>query len=116
VLVVFQVTFDFELTLIKLTYSENDMGDSISTEERTDILCDVVSVTRSEHYAAASHGMKPEIVFIVNQYDYEKQSMVEFEGTKYSVIRYFKPKKSKGIDDFETLELICEGVVNHGNA
>jgi SPP1 family predicted phage head-tail adaptor len=110
------MTFDYVLTLIKLTYSENDMGDSISTEERSNILCDVVSVTRSEHYAAASHGMKPEIVFIVNQYDYNKQSMVEFEGNKYIVIRYYRPKKSKGIDDFETVELICEGVVNHGNA
>lgn len=110
------MTFDNELTLINLTYSENDMGDSISKEERTNILCDVASVTRSEHYAAASHGMKPEVVFIVNQYDYNKQSMVEFEGNKYRVIRHYQPKKSKSIEDFETIELICEGIVNHANA
>jgi SPP1 family predicted phage head-tail adaptor len=110
------MTFDYELTLIKLTYSENDMGDSIGIEGRSNILCDVASVTRSEHYAAASHGMKPEIVFIVNQYDYNKQSFVEFEGNKYRVIRYYQPKKSKGIEDFETIELICEGIVNHANA
>ncbi|MFY0758733.1 phage head closure protein [Metabacillus dongyingensis] len=110
------MTFDYELTLIKLIFSENDMGDSISTEEHSNILCDVVSVTRSEHYAAASHGMKPEIVFIVNQYDYNKQSMVEFEGNKYNVIRDYKQKKSKGIYDFETIELICSGIVNDGDS
>jgi hypothetical protein len=107
---VLKVTFDYELTLIKSTFSENNIGDSIGVEERQVILCDVLSVTRSEHYAAASLEMKPEIVFIVNQYDYDKQSTVEFEGAKYSVIRSFKPKKSKGIDDFETIELVCSGV------
>ncbi|MBT2656620.1 phage head-tail adapter protein [Bacillus sp. ISL-18] len=110
------MTFDYELILIKPIYSQNDMGDSISTEEHTNILCDVASVTRSEHYAAASHGMKPEIVFIVNQYEYEKQSMVEFEGNKYKVIRTFKPKQSKGLEDLETIELVCEGVGNNANA
>jgi SPP1 family predicted phage head-tail adaptor len=106
------MTFDCELTLINLTYFENDMGDSIGTEERSNILCDIASVTRSEYYAAASRGMKPEIVFIVNQYDYNKQSMVEFEGNKYRVIRYYQPKKSKGMDDFETIELVCSGIEN----
>ncbi|TWE06405.1 SPP1 family predicted phage head-tail adaptor [Neobacillus bataviensis] len=107
------MTFDYELTLIKLTYAENDMGDSISNEERITILCDVLSVTRAEHYQAASHGMKPEIVFIVNQYDYSKQTIVEFEGNKYRVIRDYKPKKAKGLEDFETIELVCEGVGNN---
>jgi SPP1 family predicted phage head-tail adaptor len=111
---VLPVTFDNELTLINLTYLENDMGDSISEEERLDILCAVKSVTRSEHYAAAKNGMKPEIVFVVNQYDYSKQSMVELEGIRYNVIREYRPGKSNGLDDFETIELVCQGVLHNG--
>jgi hypothetical protein len=112
---VLKVTFDNELTLIDLIYSENEVGDAISSEERLNILCDVASITRSEHYAAASHGIKPEIVFIINQFDFGKQSMVEFEGERYKVIRVYKSKKSSGIEDFDTIELICSGYINDGD-
>lgn len=84
------------------------MGDSINVEESSVVLCDVESVKQSEHYAAASNGMKPEIVFIVNKYEYEGQKLVEFENVRYKVTREFRPKNHK---HFEAIELICEGVI-----
>lgn len=104
------MTFDYELKLFTVTHTENDMGDSITAETEVTILCDVRSVNRSEHYAAASNGMKPEITFIVNQYEYTGQSVVEYDGKRYKVIRDFRKKGSTDIADFETIELICEGV------
>lgn len=110
------MTFDYELILIGSESGENDMGDPILIPTRKSILCDVQSVTRSEHYQAAANGLKPEIVFVVNKYDYEGEKQVEFEGKSYNVIRTYIPKRSRDIGDFETLELVCEGVVNIGNA
>lgn len=107
------MTFDHELTLIDVVHSENDIGDPITYEERTDVLCSVQSVTRSEHYAAAAHGLQPEVVFVVNQYDYNGQKYAEFENQRYQVIRAYKPRKAKGIGDFETVELVCKGWVNN---
>lgn len=104
------MTFDEELDLITVTNTENALGDPIPIESRITVLCDVLSVTRSEYYAAASHNLRPEIVFALNMYDYDKQNLVEHDGIKYSVIRAFKPKKSNGIGDFETIELVCQGV------
>lgn len=106
------MTFDYELILIGSEPGENEMGDPITIPTRKSILCDVQSVTRSEHYQAATHGLKPEIVFVVNKYDYEGEKQAEFEGKAYNVIRTYTPKKSKDISDFETLELVCEGLVN----
>ena len=31
------------------------------------------------NYQAATHGLKPEIVFVMNKYDYEGEKQVEFE-------------------------------------
>jgi SPP1 family predicted phage head-tail adaptor len=109
------VTFDYELTLINLMESENELGDPISAElPPTYVWCDKQSVTRAEHYAAAQHGLKPEIVFVVNQYEYAGQKQVEFEGSRYRVIRTYHSKTSKGISDFETIELVCQGAINRG--
>ena len=111
------MTFDYELSLLSFTYSDNDIGDSIKGDPVVvDVLCDVQSVKRSEHYAADANGLKPEIVFIVSIYDYEGQKKVMFDGKTYNVIREYRPRKSKNISDFETLELICEGAVNHGSS
>lgn len=104
------MTFDYELTLIKKTYKKNSMKNSIPTETRRTVLCDQESVTRSEHYAAAANNLKPQIVFVINKYEYEGESEVEFEGNRYNVIRTFAQKKSKSIEDYENIELVCSGV------
>lgn len=110
------MTYDYELTLVDIVYSENDMGDPVEIESRLVVLCDVQSITRSEFYQADASGLKPSIVFVLNKYDYSNQKKVVFEGDDYKVIRRYEQKKSKGLEDFESIELICEGVVNHGNA
>ncbi len=105
------MTFDNELTLIKTTGSTtNSIGDSIPNEEKTTVLCDILSVTRSEHYTAMANQMQPELVFVLNKYDYDKQKDVEFEGDRYRVIRTFKPKSSKDIGSIDNIELVCQGV------
>ena len=106
------MTKDDELTLISTTYSENDMGDMVPIETRLSVLCDVLSVTRAEHYSAMANGLKPSIVFSVNKFEYSGQKDVEYEGKKYNVDRAFAPKKSKGIEDFEDIELVCSASIN----
>jgi hypothetical protein len=106
------VSFDYGLTLINYLPGENEIGDPIIIEDPTTILCDVLSVQRSEFYQADVKGLKPEIVFSINKYDYSGQGVVEFEGKRYSVIRSYVPKNVKVIGDFDKLELTCSGLVN----
>ena len=106
------MTYDPELTLIAITYSVNGIGDIIPIEERTVVLCDVPSVTRAEHHSAAANGLKPSTVFVLNMFEYEGQKDVEHEGIRYNVDRTYTPKKSKGISDFEDIELVCSAPIN----
>ena len=105
------MTFDHEIKLISITYTENEIGDSIPDETDKAILCGIRSIARSEHYAAAAHGLRPEIVFVVNRHEYEGQRLVEFNLERYTVIRTYMPGKAKDISDFENLELVCQRVV-----
>ena len=103
--------YDYELTLVSKEYIQNDIGESIPSESLTIVYCGVRSVTRTEHYVAAAQGIRPEIIFIVNQYEYNREDEVIFDGKRYSVIRTYLPQRSKGISDFESIELICRGGV-----
>lgn len=110
------MTFDHELILISKTEGENELGDPVTAMTRKPVLCELESVTRSEHYQAASAGLKPSMVFVINKWDYEGEQDVEFEDKLYKVMRTYQRKKAQGLADFEALELICEGVINRGNA
>jgi SPP1 family predicted phage head-tail adaptor len=103
------VTFDYELSLISKQYSKNAIGDLIETESVNKVLCGRKSVTRSEHYAAAANGLQPEVVFVVNRYEYAGQKEVEFEGKRYRVIRSYLNDKPADISECDNLELICQG-------
>jgi SPP1 family predicted phage head-tail adaptor len=108
--------FNDELILISFENVVNEIGDVVPIHFRRSILCSVQSITRSEHYAAAQANLQPEIVFVVNEHDYNDEKMIEFNGREYRVIRHFKNQQPKAIGDFESIELICEGVIGHADS
>lgn len=94
--------FNGLLTLISLTVGTDEYGNAIYAEEkRADVLCAPLSVTRSEFYSAAQAGLNPTNVFEINGFEYGGESLVEYEGAKYSVIRSYQT-------DYETVQLTCE--------
>jgi SPP1 family predicted phage head-tail adaptor len=97
------MTYDYELTLIGETYTEDEIGNQIPVETETVILCGLKSVSRSEFYNAAVSDLKPERVFMIHPYEYNGEKKVEFEGERYRVIRTYQK-------DTEEMELIVEKV------
>ncbi|SET02210.1 phage head-tail adaptor, putative, SPP1 family [Salinibacillus kushneri] len=93
--------YNHELVLIKQTVVTDDLGNQTIEESRNTVLCKVNSIGRNEFYEAATHGMKPEIEFVIHGYEYEDEQQVVFEGAEYKVIRTYK-------EDFEEVELTCE--------
>lgn len=98
------MTYDHELTLIQQTFSRNGIGDPISTDTETVILCGLKSVGRNEFYAAAVPGLRPERIFIIHGYEYNGEKTVKFEGARYNVLRTYAT-------DFEEMELVCTELV-----
>jgi len=109
------MTYDNELTLIGMIYPKDEngnpqtdeVGNQIGEEIKSVVLCGVKSIGRSEFYNAATSGLKPEIIFVVHGYEYFGETQVEYEGTKYKVIRTYSA-------NFEEVELICEKVAANG--
>ncbi|MFU0834017.1 MAG: Phage head-tail adapter protein [Oscillospiraceae bacterium] len=100
------MTYDYALALINYKTDYNEIGQEIKVPIKTNILCAVKSIVRSEFYAAAQAGLKPEITFVVHAYEYSGEKEVEFEGQKYKVIRTYLKR-------FEELELVCEKVIGN---
>lgn len=101
------MTYDHELILVKQIYAKDGIGNQIPIRSRRSVLCGLKSVSRSEFYNAASKGLRPEAVFVVNKYEYDDETEVEFEGKRYEVMRTYPV-------DFEDIELTCKRVIGDG--
>lgn len=93
--------YNHELTLIKQIDSEDELGNQIPTEETKTVLCKLQSVGRNEFYGASTAGLRPEKVFVIHGYEYENETILEFDSDRYTVIRTYS-------NDFEEIELVCE--------
>lgn len=95
--------YDNVATLYKATETQDKYGNIIEAYTTREVFVKPRSVYANEFYNAATVGLKPELVIVLNNVkDYEGEKMVLFSGELYTVVRtYQKPEK-------DALELTLE--------
>lgn len=93
---------------IPLTEETNSNGfPGLATEERRLVFCNKKSVGYSEFYQSQQAGYKAELKLQIRTQDYNGETLVEFEGRRYKVLRTYE---SKGGEFTElTLSDLSEG-------
>ena len=97
------------ISLITVTTTENELGDTIEVSTERQVFADKQSVRQSEFYQAAATGLRPELMFAVRTIEYNGETKLKYNGKEYSIIRTYNK-------DGELTELVCQGVVNRANA
>lgn len=92
-----------EVTLIAIVQpeeatNENGFPNEPGEVERT-VFCNKRSISQSEFYKAQQAGKQVEAKVEVHTVDYEGESLVIFEGKRYSVLKTYEPP------DNDTVEL-----------
>jgi len=93
------------ISLITVTTTENELGDTIEVSTERQVFADKQSVRQSEFYQAAATGLRPELMFVVRSIDYNQEPKLKHGDKTYTIIRTYDK-------DGELTELICQGVVN----
>jgi len=95
---------DDVIKLIKNTYTVDDYGNHVPTEESTEVFCDVRTVTRSEYYLAAQADLQPEYVFRLSNFkDYHGEAFVRYtdwtgKEKLYHVVRVYREQDSDAVE------------------
>lgn len=93
------------LKLIKEESTRDEYGDPVTEKKCREVFCRMASIGQKEFYEAQALGFQPEIKFILaDYYDYDKESLVEYEGSFYRVLRTFR--------NGQELEITCTREVN----
>lgn len=102
------MSYDHELILISAGYQDDGYGGQIPVETETPVLCEELSVGRSEFYSAAQTGLRPDVLFRIHRFEYAGQRLVRYEdGVRYRVIRAYATGT-------EEIELTCERAEGDG--
>lgn len=97
----YSITFDEQITLIKVKEIGFDKyGNVIESEDKTEVLCNKISASRDEFYRASQSGLKVSFIFTINEFEYDGQEIVEYEGDRYFLIRTYE------YQDRELLEIV----------
>ena len=78
------------ITLITQTITTDKYGNEEATETERTVYCEVDSISQTEFYAAANTELNPEYRFTIFFGDYEGESLVKFNGARYSVYRTYR--------------------------
>lgn len=96
--------WDKVIYLVSSKEDKNEIGDVISSEEsQIKVYANKKSIRQSEFYQAMANGIKPELMFEIQVFEYGNQSELLYEGEKYSIIRTFNNGNDR-------IELVCQGV------
>ena len=91
--------------LIALTSTMDDEGYETLTESAATVFCNwTEGVSQNEYYLSHKEGFEASASVEIVSFDYNKQKLVDFHGTRYRVIRAFQRRP-----DYTTL--ILEEVV-----
>ena len=75
--------------LISTRQKQDDLGQWLTEEAVRPVFCDVRSVSYSEWFEAGRNDMKPELSFVIYQYDYDGEKIVEYQGKRYGIYRTY---------------------------
>lgn len=92
------MSFDIEIEIGKLIETI-EYGEVIKSVEWNPRLANQLDDTRSEFYQAARSGLKPELTFEINDFEYSNENFVRYNGQEYTIVR--APKQG------EMRELVC---------
>lgn len=76
--------------MIGQTFTKDNLGVETPTETTRTVMCEVTSVSQAEFFAAANTELNPELRFTVFFGDYENESVIEYNGARYSIYRTYR--------------------------
>ena len=88
-------------TLVKVEKTVNENAYKTKTETRRTVFVNTKSATRSEFYQAKQAGDKIDLVLEVRGVDYKGETLVEYAGRPYEVVRAYSRSG-------EIIELNCK--------
>ena len=93
-----------QTVIIKLISQEieyDEIRQPVTTDHEREVYAQLRSITRAEWFEAGRNGMRPDMSFVMMAFDYNGETVIEWDGVRYGVYRTFRGRGDR-------IELYCE--------
>ncbi len=109
--------YNDEITLIKRTFTSDELGNQIPDETESKILCDVKDIGTAEFYQAANQKLKPTLKAKIHAFEYNGEDKARYKGALYNIMRTYvgdTVDRSDNALSGEEMELTLSEVIGDG--
>lgn len=103
--------YNYEIQLIEKVIGKDEIGNDTVVENTRNVLAKIADVGSFEFYNAKVAGLKPEIKFIIKDFEYLGEDEVIHDNQRYSVTRTytvgFEDEQYRNRLKFDEIELTC---------
>lgn len=75
--------------LVAKTYVADSIGNMVETETISNVYANISSISAKEFFDGGQNGLKPDLKFIVREFEYSSQDTIRHNGCEYSVYRTY---------------------------
>ncbi|HCP14825.1 MAG TPA: hypothetical protein DIT32_03480 [Peptococcaceae bacterium] len=106
------MTYDQEISLIADSDDPDidDIGDMKESQTQRTVYVAILNYRTKAYYQALSNGMRPEIVFAINKYEYNDEKTMIYDGKTFRILDVSQTI-AKYASEYESLTLICTAVI-----
>lgn len=83
------------INLCSIVQEQDDYGIWNETVTKTQVMCQVASVTQKEFFEAGRSGLNPAYKFTMFFADYNNEPIIEYNGDTYAVYRTYLTRNDK---------------------
>lgn len=84
-----------KIFLIREDYETDAIGQEIAKETKSEVFCEISSISQSEFKAAGQSGIKPECKIVIWEAEYSNEQMIELDGKRFTVYRTYSRDDGK---------------------
>lgn len=86
------------ITLISVTYTQNEIGEQMPIETEIPVWATLQSISRAELYDGGVHGLNPDMVAVTAFVNYSGEQIAEVGGKRYGIYRTYAPPNTDSIE------------------
>lgn len=83
------VVLNRKCTLVSISTTENDYGETSTIETKTNMFCSELPIMSNEFHNASQNGIKAQQLLCVYSSQYKGQLFVDYQSERYSIYRHF---------------------------
>lgn len=79
----------YKIGLVAKTYASDSIGNMIESRTISDVFATVSSISAKEFFESGADGLKPDLKFVMREFEYGGQDEIIHNNVEYSIYRTY---------------------------